>query len=148
MPNPVINSSHIKCSSSCGLPPGVPIPKAPSYPPGIPGQLLVSPANKVFSNNQCVANISDNKIVPFQLSCQSQVNPTVQSASIAATAAALGAAMFVPAPCTPVIAGPWSPGSPKCLINNKPILDNTCKLICSMGGTIEIINTLAVTVKV
>ena len=71
MANPVVNGSLIKCDQACSLPPGVPVPKAPSYPPGMPGNFTVIPANRVMSGNQPVATIMDNKpfvnITPFQV---------------------------------------------------------------------------------
>lgn len=147
MSNPIVNGSLIKCSMACSLPPGVPVPQAPSYPPGIPGNLVVSPANKVMSGNQPIATIMDNQILPFQLSCMSQSNPTVQSASKTATIAAGGTPMFVPAPCVPTITSPWSPGCQNCMIANKNLLNSTSKLECSMGGTIEIVSTSAMKVN-
>ena len=148
MSNPVVNGSMIKCSMACSLPPGTPVPKAPSYPPGLPGNFIVPPTNKVMSGNQPVANIMDNKILPFQMSCMSQSNPTVQAASASATAAALGTPMFVPAPCTPVITAPWSPGCATCKLSKNNLLNSSSKLSCTMGGTIEIVSTPAITVKV
>ena len=152
MANPVVNGSLIKCDKACSLPPGVPIPRAPSYPPGIPGNLIVPPANRVMSGNQPVATIMDNKlflnIFPFQFSCMSQSNPTVQTASAAATAAAMGTPMFVPAPCIPTIAAPWSSGCTKCKISNQNILNSSSKLKCMMGGSITVVNTSAIRVKI
>ena len=119
MSKPVVtNNSMIKCDKSCSLPPGVPVPDTGTFPPGAPGSLLVLPTNMSMSNKQPIANILDNKpftnIVPFQLSCQSTTNPTVISASASATAAAMGVKMFVPAPCIPSIASPWSSGCSSC----------------------------------
>ena len=148
----VVNGSQIRCSMACSLPPGVPVPKAPSYPPStIFSSLIVLPTNKVISGNQPVATVSvgDSQIIPFQLSCMSQSNPTVISASATATAAAAGAPMFVPAPCTPIPAGPqWNPGCQKCRIARKFALNNSSKLNCTMGGTIEIIQTSAMRAKI
>ena len=45
-----------------------------------------------------------------------------------------------PKPCVPAPTGTWLPPNPKVLINNKPALTNTCKLICAMGGVISITN--------
>lgn len=152
MANPVVNGSLIKCDQACSLPPGVPIPKAPSYPPGMPGNFMVLPANKVMSGNQPIATIMDNKpfvnVTPFQMSCMSQSNPTVQSASASATAAAMGTPMFVPAPCIPSIPGPWSSGCATCKIANQNLLNSSSNLKCVMGGTITVVNTSAMQVKV
>ena len=148
MANPVVNGSMIKCSMACSLPPGAPVPKAPSYLPGPPASFMVPPSNKVMSGNQPIATIMDNQILPFQMSCMSQSNPKVQIASQTATAAAAGTPMFVPAPCTPTIAGPWSTGCQNCMIAKNNLLNNTSKLTCSMGGTIEVVSTPAMKVKV
>jgi hypothetical protein len=151
MANPVVNASTVKCSMSCSLPPGVPNPKAPSYPLGLVGQFLVPPLNMVNIGGAPVANIMDTtgKIVfPPSNSCQSQTNPAVIAASNAATAAAMGTPMFVSAPCTPLFVGPWTPGSVTCMLAGKPMLNNSSKLLCTMGGTIEITNTSAKTVKI
>ena len=148
MPNPVVNGSIIKCSMACLLSPGTTVPKAPSYPPGPPASFIFNSSNKVMSGNQAVATIMDNQIAPFQASCMSQSNPTVQAASQAATVAAAGSPMFVPAPCTPVIAGPWSTGCQNCMISKTNLLNNTSKLVCSMGGTIEVVSTPAMKVQV
>jgi len=148
MANPVVNGSIIKCSMACLLPPGVPVPRAPSYPPGLPANFMVFPKNRVLSGNQPVATVMDTNILPFQMSCMSQSNPTVQSASAAATAAALGTPMFVPAPCIPSILGMWSPGCQKCRISKSNMLNSSSKLSCAMGGTIEVVSTPAMMVKI
>ncbi len=152
MANPVVNGSLIKCDKSCSLPPGVPVLKAPSYPNGAPGNLIVLPINKVMSCNKPVATIMDNKplvnITPFKMSCMSQTNPAVQIASASATAAAMGTPMFVPAPCIPSIISPWSSGCDACKISNQKLLNSSSKLKCMMGGTITIANTSAIKVKV
>lgn len=148
MANPVVNNSLIKCSMACSLPPGTPVPRAPSYPTGLPANFIVPPKNRVMSGNQPIANVMDINILPFQMSCQSQTNSAVVVASAQATAAALGTPMFVPAPCTPTISGPWTFKCPKCQLGKNTVLDNTCKLFCTMGGTIEIVNTSAMMVNV
>jgi hypothetical protein len=83
------------------------------------------------------ANIMDTipfvNILPFSM-CTSMANPAVA----AATAAALG--VLTPMPCTPVPAGPWVPGVPTVLIGNMPAVDMNCKLMCSFGGVIQILN--------
>lgn len=148
MANPVVNGSLIKCSMACALPPGTPVFRMPTYPPGAPANFNVPSGNRVMSGKQPIANIMDNNILPFQMSCMSQTNPTVISGSAAATAAALGTPMFVPAPCTPTITGPWSPGCIKCKLAKNNMLNNSSKLFCAMGGTIEIVNTSAMMVKI
>lgn len=101
-----------------------------------PSTLMVTPMNKTVSTMP-IATIMDNipmmNIMPFGM-CSSPANPTVA----AATAAALG--VLTPMPCIPVIVGPWAPGSPTVIIGNYPALNNTCKLMCSWGGVIQITN--------
>ncbi len=99
-----------------------------------PSPLVVLPINRVISTMP-VANIMDNKpganILPFGM-CNSPTNPAV----IAATSAAMG--VFTPAPCVPLTSAPWAPGSPTVLVGNMPALSNTCKLICTCGGMIQV----------
>lgn len=101
-----------------------------------PSTLMVMPENKVMTSMP-LATIMDcvplKNIMPFGM-CSSMANPTVA----AATAAAMGA--LTPMPCIPVIPAPWTPGSPKVLIANKPALNHTSKLLCAYGGTIQISN--------
>ena len=148
----ITNGALIKCNQSCSLPPGVPVPDSGTFPAGPPGSLVILPNNMVFSNKQSVANINDNKpnvnIPPFIMSCQSKSNPTVISASASATAAAAGVKMFVPAPCIPVIPSPWSPGSQSCKLCKLSLITKDSKLQCTMGGTIEISNTVVQNVNI
>lgn len=101
-----------------------------------PSVFNVLPAAKTVSSMP-IATIMDQvpmmNIMPFGM-CNSISNPTVA----AATAAALG--VLTPMPCIPVIPAPWAPGSPTVLINNKPALNNSCKLMCAWGGNIQITN--------
>jgi hypothetical protein len=88
-----------------------------------------------MASNMLAATIMDNKpmanIPPFGM-CNSMANPQVASA----TAAALG--VLTPMPCVPVIAAPWTPGSPMVLIGGKPALNNMSKCMCNWGGVISI----------
>jgi hypothetical protein len=93
-----------------------------------------------MSVNQLQATIMDNKPPTFAM-CSSMANPSVASA----TAAALG--VLTPMPCSPVIPAPWAPGAPTVLVGNKPLLNNTSKLICAWGGVIQINMTPALTVS-
>lgn len=99
-----------------------------------PSVLNVLPASKVMCGTP-VANIMDNvamtNIMPFAM-CTSLANPAVS----AATAAAYG--VLTPQPCTPVIVGPWAPGTPTCLVGGKPAVNNTCSLMCSYAGVISV----------
>ena len=100
-----------------------------------PSTLVVLPKSKVMATNMPAANIMDNipfvNILPFAM-CQSMSNPAV----IALTAAALG--VKTPAPCTPLAAGPWSPGSSTVMIGGQPAVNSSCKLTCALGGSISI----------
>lgn len=49
-------------------------------------------------------------------------------------------AMGVPTPCAMAPAGTWLPGSLVQRINNLPVLTDTSKLICGIGGVITITN--------
>ena len=99
-----------------------------------PGTLMVLPANKVMTGMPA-ATVKDNipmlNILPFGM-CKSMANPMVA----AATAAALGA--LTPMPCIPMTVAPWSPGSPTVKIANIAALQDSCKLNCNWGGSIEI----------
>lgn len=110
----------------------------------MPSTLMVLPQNKVV-NLMPLANIMDNKplvnVLPFGM-CSSMANPTVASA----TAAALG--VLTPMPCIPVIPGPWTPGSPTCLIGGQPAVNDSCMLTCAYGGTIRVTNPGQTTIQI
>ncbi|MEY4013876.1 MAG: hypothetical protein RLZZ290_740 [Pseudomonadota bacterium] len=99
-----------------------------------PGSLNVLPLNRVQTGAPD-ANVMDNiafvNVAPFGM-CQSLANPTVA----AATAAAMGA--LTPMPCAPVTPAPWVPGSATVLIGGMPALQDSSKLLCIWGGSIEI----------
>ena len=101
-----------------------------------PGKLLVLPVNRVMTNMVPAANIMDHKpivnIVPFGM-CSSPANPMVA----AATAAALG--VLTPMPCIPNTPTPWAAGSPTVLLANMPALNQSSKLMCMWGGTIQVL---------
>jgi hypothetical protein len=96
--------------------------------------VVVNP--QVLGEGPPAANIMDKapfvNIPPF-LMCTSLANPAVASA----TAAALG--VLTPMPCTPVIPGPWVPGSPTVHLRGCPALNNTSKLNCAYAGVISIV---------
>jgi hypothetical protein len=89
-------------------------------------------------NGVIIDIIPFTNIIPFPMCC-SPSNP----AFIAATSAALG--VPTPVPCTPVTQAPWAPGVPSVQITNIPVLDNTCKLNCMLGGVISIMFPAQVT---
>ncbi len=101
-----------------------------------PSSLMVLPQNRTLTTTPA-ANIMDNKplvnILPFGV-CTSLANPIVASA----TAAALG--VLTPMPCIPATVAPWAPGVPTVLIGNMPALNNSCNLMCSYGGVINIVS--------
>jgi Domain of unknown function (DUF4280) len=68
--------------------------------------------------------------------CGAIANPAVA----AATAAKAGA--FTPAPCTPAVNTPWTPGATKLNIGGRPALHQGCQAMCAWGGLITI-STLA-----
>ncbi len=55
---------------------------------------------------------------------------------------------ITPKPCSPIFAAPWTVGTLKSRVNNFAIVDNTCKLICSLGGVLSVINPGATKVTV
>lgn len=109
-----------------------------------PSVMNVLPAARVMSS-MALASIMDYvpmvNILPFGM-CSNPANPTVA----AATAAALG--VLTPMPCIPITTAPWVPGVPMVLIGNKPALNHTCKLMCSWGGVIQVVNPGQVNIMV
>jgi len=99
-----------------------------------PSNLVVPPINKVLAKSPAATimdKISMANIMPFGM-CSSLANPTVA----AATAAASG--VLTPMPCIPVTPSPWSPGSLKVKLENKPALNQPSKCMCVWGGIITI----------
>lgn len=64
--------------------------------------------------------------------CTAMANPAVA----AATAAKSGA--FTPAPCTPAVSTPWTPGAAKVKVGGQPALHQGCQAHCAWGGVITI----------
>lgn len=123
MANPVVNLSLCTCTFGVA-----------------PCPLPVTSQQTVITSNMPQATIMDNKPITFGM-CSSPANPTVASA----TAAAMG--VLTPMPCVPAVAAPWAPGAPTVMVCNKPLLNNTSKLICNWGGVIQISMTSALTVQ-
>ena len=102
-----------------------------------PAPLTVTSQSKVLIDGKPAATIQEvgamSNVGPFAM-CTTLSNPQVASA----TAAALG--VLTPQPCVPVPAGTWLPPNAKVLIDGKPALTGDCKLMCSYGGQITIIN--------
>ena len=101
-----------------------------------PCPLMVSSNQTVMMSKMPAATIMDNKFPTFGM-CTSLANPTV--------AAALG--VLTPMPCVPMTVAPWVPGVPTVMVNKKPLLNNSSKLMCMWGGVIQAMMTPAVTVK-
>jgi hypothetical protein len=110
-----------------------------------PSTLMVLPTAMVNAGKMPAGTIMDYaplvNVLPFAM-CMSAANPTVA----AATAAALG--VLTPMPCIPATAAPWTPGSATVMIGGMPALSNSCKLMCSYGGSISITATGQFTVNV
>lgn len=110
-----------------------------------PSTMVVTPENMVQGTSVPAATIMDNvpmkNIIPFGM-CTSLANPQVA----AATSAAMGT--LTPQPCIPVIAAPWTPGSPTVLISNKPALNSTSTCMCNWAGVISVTNPGQMTVNV
>lgn len=123
MANPVVNTSL--CACSFGVTPAV---------------LSVSSQQTVKICGMPAATIMDNKFPTFGM-CSSLLNPTVASA----TSAALG--VLTPMPCQPALVAPWAPGVPTVMVCGKPLLNNSCKLMCAYGGIIQVNMTPALLVK-
>jgi len=117
----VVSGATLMCSF--GVAPGTLI----AIPKGTPVTVSGMPAASIMD----IAPVAN--VTPFGM-CTCLANPAVASA----TAAALG--VLVPMPCMPVIVGPWAPGSPTCLVNNFPALNNTSKCFCAYGGCVSILN--------
>lgn len=105
-----------------------------------PAPLMVTSQQTVMMCNMLAGTIMDNKFPTFGM-CSNPANPTVA----AATAAALG--VLTPMPCVPLTVAPWAPGVPTVMVCNKPLLNNTSKLICGYGGIIQPTMTPAVTIN-
>ena len=119
MSNFVTSTSTLQCS--CGL---------------IPGKLMVLPDKRVMLAGKPIATIMDFKPmvnIPSFGMCTSMANPTVASA----TSAAMG--VLTPMPCIPNTTTPWIGGKMDVLINNQPVLLDSCSCQCLWAGCISII---------
>lgn len=118
---------------------------------GVAPSVLVVTPEKMVLGMVPHANVMDHvpmkNILPFAM-CTTQSNPAVAAATTAATSAALGVFTPTPAPCLPVTASPWAPGSPTVLIGNMPALNDTSTLMCAYGGVITIKSAGQATVQI
>jgi hypothetical protein len=100
-----------------------------------PAKLTALPNPQVLVEGQPAAVITDIKpianVAAFGM-CSSLANPAVA----AATSAASG--VLTPQPCTPVVAGPWTPGIPLILIGGQPAVNAPCKCTCAYAGVISV----------
>jgi hypothetical protein len=110
-----------------------------------PSTLTAIPKGQpVQAGGQMAATIQDNipmANIPSFGMCMTPSNPQVA----AATAAAMG--VLTPQPCIPVIAAPWTPGVPTVMVNNSPMLNNSCQCMCMWGGVITVSFAGQVTVE-
>ncbi|WP_432422248.1 DUF4280 domain-containing protein [Robbsia betulipollinis] len=109
-----------------------------------PAPLNVLPLRRVLAGAPA-ATVLDHlpfANIPSFGACACMANPMVA----AATAAALG--VLTPAPCVPVTAAPWLPGSPTVLMGNVPALQTTSQLLCQWGGVIRIVTPAQFTTMV
>jgi len=102
-----------------------------------PSTLNVLPTNLVTVEGKPAATIQDmipvTNIPPFGM-CTTPSNPAVA----AATSAAMG--VLTPAPCMPVVAGPWAPGAALTQIRGVPALTVGSTCMCTWGGVITVTN--------
>ena len=127
MANPVVGTAVCKCSfgaAPCVL--------------NVTSQQTVSVCGMPAATIQDGAPVSN---LPSFGMCSCPGNPSV----IAATAAKLG--VLTPMPCVPATVS-WSPGCSTVSVCNRPLLNDSSKLICSYGGVIQIQLTVAKTVNV
>jgi hypothetical protein len=100
-----------------------------------PCSMIIPPTNKVKGCSVSAATVMDNKLtnIPGFVMCKSLSNPTVASATSAASG------VLTPMPCVPMFTAPWSPGASKTKIENQPALDSTSTLQCAYGGTVTVV---------
>jgi len=102
-----------------------------------PSTLNVLPTNLVTVEGKPAATIQDTitgaNIPPFGM-CTTPSNPAVA----AATSAAMG--VLTPAPCVPLVSGPWAPGAALTQIGGVPALTAGSTCMCAWGGVITIAN--------
>ncbi len=116
----VVNGASLECDKGTG-----------------PCSLIVVPP-MVEGDSKAVATVMDftPSNVPSFVMCQGTNSANPQVAAL--TAAAQGTP--TPAPCVPVITGPWSPGDPTVKVGAASFTvltdDSTCK--CAWTGTISV----------
>ena len=117
MPQQVVQGALLRCSQGVA-----------------PSTLNVIPKG-VVAGATPTATVTDfapgANIAPFGM-CNSKSNPQV----ISLTAANMG--VHTPAPCQPVIAGPWTPGATRVRIRGIAALSKNSTCQCAWNGKIEI----------
>lgn len=78
-----------------------------------------------------VTDTSSESVDPFG-SCTSLSNPQVASATTA------NQGTLTPQPCTPVVTGPWTPGSEQVTVGQVAALDDASQCACSWAGVITV----------
>ncbi len=101
-----------------------------------PCKLIVLPVNKTLGCNVPAATVMDFAILNIPTFGMCKGTNSANPAVAAATSAASGTP--TPAPCLPVVAGPWSPGASKVKINNLAALTKSCTCKCAWAGTISV----------
>jgi Domain of unknown function (DUF4280) len=103
--------------------------------PSVPVALATTPKATPVNAGAPAANVEDfvpvTNIPSFGM-CGTPSNPAVA----AATAAKAGA--FTPAPCTPAVSTPWTPGAAQVEVDGQPALHQGCQAMCTWGGLITI----------
>lgn len=119
MPELVVQGALMTCTM--GLGPPAPLAVTPRPPMLQAGGLPAA----------TIADAVPMVNIPSFGMCNSPANPAV----IAATSAALG--VHTPAPCVPVPAGGWIPGSSRVTVGGVPALTSTSTCQCAWQGTIS-----------
>ncbi len=86
----------------------------------LPIPLVIIPKNQAFISSQPIATVNDT--TPANIATFGMCMVTGQ-----------------PKPCTPAIAGPWSPGCQK-VTSQAAVLTDDSKASCGSGGVITILN--------
>jgi uncharacterized protein DUF4280 len=103
--------------------------------PTVQVPLVTTPKSTQVNASTPAASVDDyvplTNIPSFGM-CGAIANPAVA----AATAAKSGA--FTPAPCTPAVSAPWTPGATRVKVGGQPALHSGCQATCAWGGLITI----------
>jgi hypothetical protein len=103
--------------------------------PSVQVPLVTTPKSTEVNVDTPAASIEDHvplTNIPSFGMCGTMANPAVA----AATAAKSGA--FTPAPCSPAVSTPWTPGATRVKVGGQPALHSGCQATCAWGGVITI----------